>query len=210
MYRPNRIGPWPCGDIEIPPWEVGGTLGALIDNSTWPITLGAVRSVTVPTIHNVESFTIASTMTPGQTSQWAVGCLIGGVNPEPDNNIIYSISGACFFTNGTSDPRHSMAPIISKLDATPSDPDAIITITDYLMLPMETQSYNGTTTISASVNTQIIVGDIRGSTPAQTNLPIFVGWMYHSNLTTAYNMKGQGSINVHKYLEDVTTQDPSR
>lgn len=209
MYRPNRIGPWPCADIEIPPWLIGDTPRDLIDNGTIPVVLAGVRSITVPTISNSETIALEDTFTPTKRSMWALGVLISGVNPDPTNNIMYSVSGAMYVMLPTAETEMGMHPIISKLDATPSDADAAITITDYTCLPCQSYHMNSNN-IHASVNTQVIVGDIRGSTASQSNLPIFVGWMFFSEYATAYNIRGIGSINVHKYLEDIKTQDPWR
>lgn len=212
MYRPNRIGPWPCYDIEIPPWAVGTTLSGVIDNSTWPIILGGVRSVTVPTISNLETFSmLGKTLTPAQTSGVALGCLISGVNPDPANNILYSISGFFSFYLAAGLTSGSIFCVISKLDATPSDPDAAITLTDYAFLPLDHLStMNVDDAHYASVNTQVVIGNFRGSTASQSDLPIFVGWGWRSALATGYAPHLHGTINVHKHLEDVQTQDPQR
>ena len=187
MYRPNRIGPWPLGDIEVPVWEPGATLRGVIDDVAFPLVGGGVRSVTVPEVTNFETFALALvTMTPTQRHAWAFGCLINGVNQEPDNKIIYSISGAFQLMVGTAATTMGICPIIAKLDATPSDPDAAITITDYQMLPMATYQTESGLGHWATVNTQMVVGDMRGSTSVQSDLPIFVGWMqWNLSLTNA-------------------------
>lgn len=212
MYRPNRIGPFPIADIEIPPWHPGNTLMTAIDAVTTPLIGGGVRSVTVPLITNSEIFhDTGQIMTTGGNTTFALGCLISGLNPDPSNNIIYSIAGSCSLSIDSSDAQGYLFPIIAKLDATPSDPDVLITITDYSILPMESSYTNQGIGFFGQVNTQVIVGNIRGSTASQSNLPIFVGWAFSQSDATAFTIGTiLGQIGVYKYLEDLQTQDPTR
>jgi len=210
MYHPNDIGPWPCADIEKVPWNPGTTLRGLIDDIVLPLIGAGVRSVAAPAETNYENFvSMGGTMTPtGTDSCWAVGCLINGTNPDPTNNIIYTISGSAFMGGNTTNDFIQIFPVISKLDATPSDPDALITLTDWYMLPMNQYSQApGQIGGYASVNTQVVVGNIAGVTAAQSNLPIFVGWAFQSFYSSAYTMYLNGNINVHKYLGPIQTQD---
>ncbi len=164
MYRPNRIGPWPIGDIETPPWTPGATLLGVIDDVTPPLIGAGVRSVTAPLTTNYESFFFNGVaMTSTGITGVAFGLLISGTNPEPDNNIVYAISGTAMFSNSTGERRQNIFPLISKLDATPSDPDALITLTDYVPIPMAHYSIDAAyKTHNASVNTQVVLGDFRG------------------------------------------------
>lgn len=212
MYRPNRIGPWPIGDIEIPPWVPGATLLAAIDDVAAPLIGAGVRSVTAPTVSNCEHWVLVNTtLTTTQRTGFALGCLINGVNPDPTNNILYAISGYAHYTAQVASAEQNIFPFISKLDDTPSDPDALITITDFWPLPMDSMAVDGTGRVfTASVNTQVIVGNFRGSTAAQSNLPIFVGWGFYNSDSDGFAVTARGSISVYKYLEDIQTQDPMR
>lgn len=209
MLRPNRIGPWPLGDIETPPWDPGATLLANIDDNAPPTIAGGVRSITVPEITNCETIYWHRQLSPTQKHSWALGLLIDGVNQTSTNNIIYAVTGSINLINSTSNVNDVIFPLMSKLDATPSVQTDAITITDYSMLPCDTYMQLDKT-MQASVNTQIIVGDMRGSTSSQSDLPIFVGWAYHSHLTTAYTVAMHASLSVYKYVVDIQTEDPWR
>lgn len=211
MYRPNRIGPWPITDIEIPPWNPSATLKAAIDDVAAPLIGGGVRSVTVPDVTNCEQIWVNGSFTTTAANRvWALGVLISGVNQEPTNNTLYAVSGHMQVAIGTADAQQMLFPIISKLDATPSDPDALITITDYSTLPCIHNNQDSTTRSSASLLTQVVAGNIRGSTSTQSDLPIFVGWAFTCAINGAYAVTAFGSINVMKYTEDMKTNDPWR
>lgn len=212
MYRLNRIGPSHLADIEVPPWEPGGTLLGVIDDNAGPTILGGVRSITVPETTNCELIRMYDdTMTPtGAGTQWALGCLINGTIDEKQRSIIFSVSGFCWAYQDDADGGGTIFPIISKLDSTPSDPDAAITITDYTILPCQHHSYSTSRNWVASVNCQIVIGNIRGSTATLSEEPIFVGWAKHNKVTTAYVQDMHASISVYKYHKDLDTIDPSR
>ncbi len=214
MYRPNRIGPWPCVDIEVVPNVLSSTAALLSDDAVWPIIKGIVPTVTVRDSFTAsQMFWVTKTLNAaGGTALnvMAYGVLISGVNATPDANVIYSVCGHAFFmVQETDEPMRVLFPIISRLDATPTDINAAIVITDYAMLPMTTHIQTGQL-IQASVNTQCIVGDISGATSSQSALPIFVGWAFGTHENGAYVVTMGQNINVHKYLSDIPTQDPSR
>lgn len=211
MHRINRIGPWPLIDIEVPPWEPNATLRGVIDDVAAPLCGGGVRSVTVPKTTNFETIHLPGlAFANTQATQWALGCLIDGTNEQETDNVIYTISGSLNITIGTQNKYSAFTPIISKLDATPSDPDAVITITDFTILPCLHNTVTNQESIQASVNTQAVVGNIRGSTASQSSLPIFVGWMHNNSIGASYNVRGNMSISVYKYTNDIQTSDPWR
>lgn len=211
MYRPNRIGPWICGNAETVPWDPGVTLTGVIDDVLWPKIGAGVESVSAPTEFNYQSiFTETRTFTSTQKHAWALGVLVSGVNPEPDNNIMWAIAGDCTIFLGTGDQSSHIGCVIAKLDATPSDPDALITITDYIKLPLLTRLKSATTNLEASINTQVLVGNIDGKTTSQSNLPMFIGWYFKSNIAAGYTVSISASISAHKFLSDVQTIDSQR
>ena len=143
MLRPNRIGPWPFADIEVPPWQPGATLLAAIDDVAAPLIGAGVRSVTAPDNTNYESIYIENktmTTTSAVKTMVAFGCLINGTNRKDDVNTIYTVTGNARLSLDAADGSGYLFPVISKLDATPSDPDALITLTDYTILPLSLQA----------------------------------------------------------------------
>ena len=126
MFRPNRIGPWPIGDIETPAWSPSTTLLGNIDDVAQPLLGCGVRSVTVPEITNYEHFLCENkTITTSQATGMGLGCLISGANEDPTSNTIFAVSGYCKWTAITANYAQNLFPFIAKLDATPSDPEAL-------------------------------------------------------------------------------------
>ena len=147
-------------------------------------------------------------MTTTQKTMFALGCLINGENREDDINTIYSVTGNCKLAIDAADGEGMLFPFISKPDATPSDPDALITITDYTILPMQLVETYVAITYYSTINTQVMVGDVRGSTSSQSDLPIFVGWAYHNSDAANFTIASmQGNIGVYKYTRDLLVED---
>jgi len=114
------------------------------------------------------------------------------------------------YSSSAAQAKNGIFPIISKLDATPSDPDAKITITDYAILPFKTVSVDQQKTFHASVDCNVLVGDFRGSTTTQSELPIFVGWAFQDGNTGNHGAYLTGDISVFKYIKDIQTVDNTR
>ncbi len=206
MYRPDRIGPWPIGNLNKP-----HVVDAKTDFTTVDVahTTYGCYSLNIISGENFISekvvfSDVALFLSP--TQQVGFGVQLGG-GDEEFNRHIYAISGHLVF-HTVRDLQVSM--VIGRLAAAPSAtanvnvPNPCIIPLDIAMKANETNHY--------SINKQFISTELDGGTPPATFFDIAAFWRIANNDAGSNAVMSvlEVSLAFHKYDQDLQTLDPNR
>lgn len=206
MYRPDRIGPWPIGNL-----NKAVVVDAKADFTAHDVahtTFGCYSLNTVSGINFISEKVVFSdnTLFLSPTQQVGFGVQLSG-GDEEFNRHIYAISGQLVF-HTVRDVHVSM--VIGRLAAAPST-SASIAVVNPCIIPLDI-AFKANETNHYSVNTEFISTELDGGTPPATFFDIAAFWRIANNDagSNAVFEILEVSLAFHKYDQDLQTLDPNR
>ncbi len=202
MYRPNRIGPWPVVNFELPPIELTMTDFNSVDHANHAFGMFS-PNVVVPESLGSETILFDSDTNIAANSSAGIGIQVNGASTQHD--YIWSISAQLSAVVNDGDVDIDLC--IGRLDAVPSASSSVI-VTNAKYVPCTKVRDSGQIYIHANLE---IVGQREGQAQPSPEHPI--GLFFHIvNETVGPKVTSQMKIqlNLQKYLADLITFDPSR
>lgn len=208
MYRPNRIGSYPLGDIDQAlVIRADATMDALTETG---ILYGAMHlnATLHPEVH-AQSFQWTSAPTQNTAESLGIGVAVA---PDEISNqdAIYGVHG--FLSFALTIPAailYKVDLIIGRLTGAPST-SASTEVKTPVFLPFRQTIINDVVYCSANVQYVNFLG-INGGTLSSPNLGVSAFWriVNGSGSDITYNLL-TGRIGIHAYRSDLDTVDPSR
>jgi len=205
MYRPNRIGPHPIGNL-----NKVYTINALTDFATSEETaLSVLSTVSLNVvsgenfIHEAVYYSEATGVTLGDDKQVGVGVQINDEEEERHRHI-YSVWGSL---SGDYQSHLTYQFCIGRLTAAPS---ATVGVAVPNAIPLPISLHFGNGAIHATCNVSFVSTELDGGTPPSTFFDLAAFWRIQ-NQGGAANLIGLNlNVGIHKYKEDLLTFDPAR
>ncbi len=205
MYRPNRIGPWPIGNLNKVLLTDAKTSFDAVDTSFEQYSCYSLNTVSgIEVITEKVVFTNATiTLLDGQ--QVGIGVQLAGGDEEFDR-YIYAISGR-LYCRTSNDILAEM--VVGRLAAAPSSSVAV-NVANPIVLPCTVMNHNNQNHYSAC-STQLITTELDGGTPPGTFFDLACFWRIANNDAGTSTLEGlELNISFHKYSSDLFTFDPNR
>jgi len=208
MYRPDRIGPWPIGNLNRAfVVDTKATFVAPLQTTAFGYTCYSLNTTSGDSfIAEHVLFNNATGPVLSNAFQIGFGVQLSG-GGEEFNRHIYSVSGAISFTHLNGDAAHIEC-VIGRLAAAPSATAGIV-VANPIVLPV---FRHGDGKVNyACINTSVISTELDGGTPPSTFFDVAAFWRVVNHSGGDNPMLGlQVNIAMHKYLSDLQTLDPNR
>lgn len=215
MYKPNRIGPCPLMHIDQGK-KVYGSLAAghLVAQDTVNFIL---PDATIRTNTSSRAFTGSGSW--GTNKQATLGVAVNGAHPGGAQTLSGAIGfhldiSGMMMVRVVSHPAEvsglAIYGILARNDAATlqtfaTEPSNVAA--NWMMVPTHCESND--LGFTAWFNQTVVIGNYDGAETYSAD-PLMAGFAIHSTAGETQTASFVGSVNMHKYIHDINTHDPSR